>query len=558
MSGSRPPSPSPNSPPTNTTHSPDSTTSRTYRLAEPTYRLTEPTSNILIEEQRQESKTPVASNPTPSDQLDSPQQVPQHGVKRHFSADPQEESSSMAVAKRQRRTTPAPKQEGSQERMSPSSDSQSGGENSHSDARGKGAEQLQQDNAPVKKKRTRTLTTPHQAAVLHALLAQSRFPTTAMREEVGRSIGLSARKIWFQNQRQKARRPRKEPDESAPLPPRYGPFPAYPPQAHSSSFPVLPGPSPTPNPQLLPVTYNAPVQQPYGHPQYPSDSLSGSPPADSSGRLLGPGVPGSDQHGSSYRGQSRAQRDIGPSQDTVTPIGTPYSSGSSSQLYSPRISLPLPIQRPAAMSGTAYDQNFNRTLPPLSFDSGRPSSRDANVSGGSRRQSPFITLPPPEPSRSRQRASISPQVPHFVPHAPDASGTSRVVLPPPFTLQPEPRWDESTFSASLRPAIFARSRTASQTTRGSSASPVSRMRESISLHHDSVVGEPPTPSSSTAAPLASGVESVHPIRGGRYDPVRATFIPYVDNVSSPTPSPTSQRNLGDDPADAPSPSRENL
>lgn len=78
----------------------------------------------------------------------------------------------------------------------------------------------QQEDAPPppKKKRTRTLTTPHQSAVLHALLAQvsccfwqwspfivisliratlskSRFPTTAMREEVGRSIGLSARKV---------------------------------------------------------------------------------------------------------------------------------------------------------------------------------------------------------------------------------------------------------------------------------------------------------------------------------------------------------------------------
>ncbi|KAI5998529.1 hypothetical protein F5J12DRAFT_895457 [Pisolithus orientalis] len=48
---------------------------------------------------------------------------------------------------------------------------------------------------PPKKKRTRTLTTPHQSAVLHALLAKSRFPTTAMREEVGRQIGLSARKV---------------------------------------------------------------------------------------------------------------------------------------------------------------------------------------------------------------------------------------------------------------------------------------------------------------------------------------------------------------------------
>lgn len=77
-------------------------------------------------------------------------------------------------------------------------------------------EPQQQDAPPPKKKRTRTLTTPHQSAVLHALLAQvcrfdvvliyyqlsdvrhitqSRFPTTAMREEVGRSIGLSARKV---------------------------------------------------------------------------------------------------------------------------------------------------------------------------------------------------------------------------------------------------------------------------------------------------------------------------------------------------------------------------
>ncbi|KAJ7214396.1 hypothetical protein GGX14DRAFT_610793 [Mycena pura] len=58
-------------------------------------------------------------------------------------------------------------------------------------------------------KMRRSLTTPHQTAVLHALLAQTRFPTTAQREEVGRAIGLSARKvqIWFQNQRQKDRRP---------------------------------------------------------------------------------------------------------------------------------------------------------------------------------------------------------------------------------------------------------------------------------------------------------------------------------------------------------------
>ncbi|KAF5326746.1 hypothetical protein D9619_003988 [Psilocybe cf. subviscida] len=66
---------------------------------------------------------------------------------------------------------------------------------------------LQPTFSMPKKRRTRSALTPHQLAMLHALLAQSRFPTTAMREEVGRSIGLSARKvqIWFQNQRQKGR-----------------------------------------------------------------------------------------------------------------------------------------------------------------------------------------------------------------------------------------------------------------------------------------------------------------------------------------------------------------
>lgn len=64
-----------------------------------------------------------------------------------------------------------------------------------------------------KKSRTRKVTTSDQSAVLRALLAevmrlyqfrdflersdtvQSHFPTKAMREEVGRSIGLSARTV---------------------------------------------------------------------------------------------------------------------------------------------------------------------------------------------------------------------------------------------------------------------------------------------------------------------------------------------------------------------------
>ncbi|KAG8934714.1 hypothetical protein FRC02_009417 [Tulasnella sp. 418] len=47
----------------------------------------------------------------------------------------------------------------------------------------------------VKKKRTRTLPTSHQSAELNKLLSETPFPSTARREELGRRIGLSARKV---------------------------------------------------------------------------------------------------------------------------------------------------------------------------------------------------------------------------------------------------------------------------------------------------------------------------------------------------------------------------
>lgn len=150
---------------------------------------------------------------------------------------------------------------------------------------------------PQKKKRTRTLTTPHQSAVLHALLAQSRFPTTAMREEVGRSIGLSARKVqvWFQNQRQKARRPRSQ-SAVPPLtrPPQYGPFANSP-----SSAPAMTQTPYTSAPLGSASSYSTfsghSGQRSAGHDHYnpegythPRTGASSSPTT----RLSGPGVPG--------------------------------------------------------------------------------------------------------------------------------------------------------------------------------------------------------------------------------------------------------------------------
>ncbi|KAJ7126736.1 fungal-specific transcription factor domain-containing protein [Mycena epipterygia] len=134
---------------------------------------------------------------------------------------------------------------------------------------------------PLRKKRTRTLTTPHQSAVLHAVLAQSRFPTTAMREEVGRSIGLSARKvqIWFQNQREKARRPGSQSDTSQPGSLQYETSSSLGSGASNSAFYHLPAVSFS-DPSITPVDFNSSI---FNHYDSPVSSAPGStqiPPLD--------------------------------------------------------------------------------------------------------------------------------------------------------------------------------------------------------------------------------------------------------------------------------------
>jgi hypothetical protein len=120
--------------------------------------------------------------------------------------------SERSTAKRIRRESSSASRN-SKDRSSPDSDSQSGMADNEMEVAATDKNEHALPAPPPKKKRTRTLTTPHQSAVLQALLAQvrsqrlklkfmihlnnlqSRFPTTAMREEVGRSIGLSARKV---------------------------------------------------------------------------------------------------------------------------------------------------------------------------------------------------------------------------------------------------------------------------------------------------------------------------------------------------------------------------
>jgi hypothetical protein len=218
------------------------------------------------------------------------------------------------------------------------------------------------------------------------------------------------------------------------------------------------------------------------------------------------------------------------------------------------------VPKHTALLVTEDNQHFDQTSLHWSqaFDSARPSGDSANVAGPPQTQSPRIMISPLEPSHPRQRLSGSPQVTHFVTQTADDSGRTPLIFPPPFTLQPEPRWD--TLSENIQPFPFTEVRTESQVTRESSFSPVSRTREQINTPraYPFTGPEPPSiPSESVAAPPVSRAASTPSIRGGRYDRVRDTFIPYAASGSSPTP-PLSKRHLDDDTNDTPSPSREEL
>ncbi|GAA5897639.1 uncharacterized protein JCM6883_006764 [Sporobolomyces salmoneus] len=109
------------------------------------------------------------------------------------------------------------------------------------------------------KKRSRTLTTPAQTAVLNALLAKTRFPSTETREEVGAQIGMSARRvqIWFQNRRQSQKRLRDREAQDANMS-------SMPTNASNHSLPLGHG---------IPVhphyPYGPPTSDPYAAHRYP-------------------------------------------------------------------------------------------------------------------------------------------------------------------------------------------------------------------------------------------------------------------------------------------------
>ncbi|KAF9039226.1 hypothetical protein BJ165DRAFT_1531318 [Panaeolus papilionaceus] len=425
------------------------------------------------------------------------------------------------MAKRMRRPSPELRAR-PDDHSSPSSDSQDDMADTELEARtpDRADPQPPSTTALPKKKRTRTLTTPHQSAVLHALLAQSRFPTTAMREEVGRSIGLSARKvqIWFQNQRQKARRPRSKSD--APMNrTQYGPFPNTP--ESSAGIHIF-------------------EERSIDHPPY-NDSVSADvqpglnePPA----RLLGPGVPGAVGYAPQHSYRQIPPISAPPTEGRFS-MGSSFPRASSPVYASPRAHS-MSLTRPATSQPAHWrERDPSRTLPPLTMT--RPSS----AAHGSRRlpsssgpSHPYmLSRPMFHPPRS-----TSPE-PRFAHLPPDPVNRPPLNLPPPFTLQPPPQWDESSFSTLPRPSSGVwSSHSGARSTRGRSISPVANRREhagsstgsEVYYHTERTAGV----RSSSPSPRSISSINTPSSRSGRYDPVRSTFIPFSNPVESPAVSPT--------------------
>ncbi|KZV71444.1 homeobox-domain-containing protein [Peniophora sp. CONT] len=404
---------------------------------------------------------------------------------------------------------------------------------------------------PAKKKRTRTLTTPHQSAVLHALLAQSRFPTTAMREEVGRAIGLSARKVqvWFQNQRQKARRPRNQAGQAAE-------------QASAGAVPLTSLPGPSHLPQLSPTSSSAfSGPSSYGATTYgqPSASVSvsralyeaelalrNSAAAAPSTSLAGPGMPGPSTS------QATPFASVPPpSLPRLPGLPSPVSSyGYSGREFTAplppplRYSSPEPFGRlpgpsdsrrtsPEARTHTHRDMAF--TLPPLTFDEprlprlGSSSSRlpplDTNpfshVANRRRTESDLLLESPiayAGTSSVRRSHSRSPPYP-----LPGYSSLERPTLPPlrlpsPSSRPHHPLSATPTFSASRPP-------------RGDDVAP-----SPITLHEPRGVVLSPTISRTT-----------------RFDPVRAAISDNEPHSLASSPSPRRSGKEAGTPPYEPSP-----
>ncbi|EJC99520.1 uncharacterized protein FOMMEDRAFT_148693 [Fomitiporia mediterranea MF3/22] len=394
--------------------------------------------------------------------------------------------------------------------------------------------------APQQKpKRTRQLTTPQQAAVLHALLAQSRFPTTAMREEVGRQIGLSARKVqvWFQNQRQKARKESKEaaaqaaagaaPRESRP--PQFSSFPNAPPGGIGAPSQAFPEPTSAAGPRTSIRRPEAPPSRRASEPSFdirPTSSVV-SIRRSSGDDLTGPGVPGAGVAIEPFpqpsclpsASSTQLNRPLSPQQGlrlppvhTITPplppIGRREGHAAVPAIHqterieehpSPR-SLRLPPIQLGPHNGR--HRSFEQGSDVIQMASGRS---HIPISSRAAYSSPSAYHPP-------RTAGVGPTFSLGRAETPPVSMAPRHI-PPPFTLEPNPEWQPSSSAA-----FAARTRTQSgPVTYATPSSGPSRQR----------------PTGDETSMIESRMRST-PARTTRFDPVRNTEVPPPSQHTRPS------------------------
>lgn len=297
-----------------------------------------------------------------------------------------------------------------------------------------------------------------------------------MREEVGRSIGLSARKVQvrfepqiplthltdlcvisiaspglvpgeyfsrtacfgehkgtnspdgnLQNQRQKARRPRDSKNQGSPVaparPPQYGAFPNVPapPFLHSSASSTVIASS-LPSDELYPTSHSPLIQFNVNHGQ--------EQPASSSGRLSGPGVPG----------VASAPPTLSSSSSFVSPPRFPHSPRRQQQMQK-LAPLADPIPREAHSISSNFsarqvvpsrDFTFNHPFPPLHLQV--PETSGAMLLGGSQNQYPTMTPLRPLTASSHHPLGLSSSSSSGRPRSQQTSTSSSPSSPPsPFT-----------------------------------------------------------------------------------------------------------------------------
>lgn len=236
----------------------------------------------------------------------------------------------------------------------------------------------------------------------------------------------------------------------------------------------------------------------------PSEQLLGS--AEAPPQLLGPGMPGR----SSQRGRPMLNLESNDpfSRDLPAPPQTSRS------LPGPRTLDPENPEGTFPFRHTHGDDP-SRTLPPLIFN--QPSRRLDMHSFMLARSAPTT----PSHASSQMSPSPSPTFAHNI-TAHQSYSSSSLGLPPPFTLQPQPQWDSS---SSHRPDSASWSRSGSHSTRDSSSSPPTSF-----LNEPMPDEEGDTPRLGSAQPSRSS---------GRYDPVRAVFVPSTSESRPSSAGPSS-------------------